>query len=171
MRRVLSIVAATALLVTSIPPVWASSPYDQKLTPDQQILHVLNRLTFGPRPGDVEEVRRIGLAKWIELQLHPDQIPENPALDVKLKPLETLRMDVPAIVKEYTPEPQSMMMQRQVFVPVSRLIPQDDARKVENGTAEDRTAVLKALDPELRQGLGCLKSRCAEVHTGIQEGS
>lgn len=29
----------------------ASGPYDQKLSPDQQIIHALNRLTFGPRPG------------------------------------------------------------------------------------------------------------------------
>jgi len=97
----------------------------------------------------VEEVRRIGLSKWIELQLHPDQIPENPALDAKLKPLATLRMDMPAIVKEYTPEPRSMMMQ-QTFVPIRNLLPQEDVRKVENGTAEERTAVLKALDPETR---------------------
>ena len=44
---------------------------------------VLNRLAFGPRPGDVEAVRRIGLEKWIDLQLHPDRIVENPD---RLKP-------------------------------------------------------------------------------------
>src|SRR6202790_3209668 len=34
----------------------------------------LNRLTFGPRPGDVERVTQIGVDKWIELELHPDKI-------------------------------------------------------------------------------------------------
>jgi Protein of unknown function (DUF1800) len=55
----------------------AIGPFDKRLSPQQQIIHALNRLTFGPRPGDAEEVRRIGLSKWIELQLHPEQIPEN----------------------------------------------------------------------------------------------
>ena len=36
-----------------------------------RIVHTLNRLSFGPRPGDVEKVRKLGLEKWIDLQLHP----------------------------------------------------------------------------------------------------
>ncbi len=38
---------------------------------DQRILHALNRFTFGPRPGDLEVVRSIGLDKWFEQQLDP----------------------------------------------------------------------------------------------------
>src|ERR1039457_3449123 len=110
MKRLLSMIATAALLVTSIPQLGASGPFDQRLSQDQQIVHALNRLTFGPRPGGVEEVRRLGVAKWIELQLHPDQIPENPALDAKLKPLETLRMDLPDVLKAYTRPPESMIM-------------------------------------------------------------
>src|SRR5579864_3192636 len=68
------------------------TPFQRKLSKDQQILHALDRLTFGPRPGDVEAVRKIGLKKWIDLQLHPDRIPENPELTAKLEPLESLRM-------------------------------------------------------------------------------
>ena len=86
MKR-LVLIAAAALLVCSITRLKSAGPFDQRLSQDQQIVQALNRLTFGPRPGDVEEVRRVGLAKWIELQLHPGQIPENPALDAKLKPL------------------------------------------------------------------------------------
>ena len=76
----------------------ASGRFDKALPPDQQILQALNRLTFGPRPGDVEEVRRIGVRKWIDLQLHPERITENPVLETRLKPLETLRMDPTEIV-------------------------------------------------------------------------
>ena len=36
------------------------------LDPDRQVLHVLNRLAYGPRPGDVERVRAMGLAAWID---------------------------------------------------------------------------------------------------------
>jgi uncharacterized protein (DUF1800 family) len=41
---------------------------------DDRILHALNRFTFGPRPGDLEAVRSIGLDKWLDQQLHPASI-------------------------------------------------------------------------------------------------
>jgi Protein of unknown function (DUF1800) len=91
-RVVLAIVAAVLIVGAFLGLVHAAGSFNQKLSPDQQIVHALNRLTFGPRPGDVEEVRRIGLSKWIELQLHPEQVSENPALEAKLKPLATLGM-------------------------------------------------------------------------------
>ena len=59
---------------------------------DQRISQALNRLTFGPRPGDAAQVRAMGLKKWIDLQLHPEQIPENPVLTAKLKEFDTLSM-------------------------------------------------------------------------------
>jgi uncharacterized protein (DUF1800 family) len=139
------------VLIVSIAVLGSSSgPFDQRLSKDQQILQALNRLTFGSRPGDIEEVHRLGVNKWIELQLHPDRIPENPALDAKLKPLETLRMGVPEIVKEYTPEPNSMMMMGMVGQ-MNTLLSQEERRKVNIGTAEERTAILKAMDPEKRK--------------------
>ena len=52
----------------------------KKLNGDQEILHALDRLTFGPRPGDVAAVKKMGLKKWIDLQLHPRSIPEEPDL-------------------------------------------------------------------------------------------
>ena len=120
MKRLVLTIAAAALLVTCIPHLGsASGSFDQRLSQDRQIIHALNRLTFGPRPGDVEEVRRVGVAKWIELQLHPDRIPENAALDAKLKPLETLRMDVVEIVKKYTPEPQQPFMMQPMAITAS----------------------------------------------------
>src|SRR5437764_971753 len=66
--------------------------FDQKLPIDRQIVHALNRLTFGSRPGDVEQIRRMGLEKWIDLQLHPERLPENPVLESKTKQLGTLQM-------------------------------------------------------------------------------
>jgi uncharacterized protein (DUF1800 family) len=39
--------------------------------------HILNRLAFGPRPGDVERIRRIGVDRWIEQQLHPERIDDR----------------------------------------------------------------------------------------------
>jgi uncharacterized protein (DUF1800 family) len=49
----------------------------QARTKEEQALHVLNRLTFGPRPGDVDRVLRIGIDRWIDQQLHPENIEDR----------------------------------------------------------------------------------------------
>ncbi len=77
----------------------------QEIPKDQRISQALNRLTFGPRPGDAAQVRAMGLKKWIELQLDPGQIPENPVLTGKLKELDTLTMTGSELVRNY-PTPQ-----------------------------------------------------------------
>jgi len=48
-----------------------------QLQGDERILHALNRFTFGPRPGDLEAVRKIGLDNWFDRQLHPAPIDET----------------------------------------------------------------------------------------------
>jgi uncharacterized protein (DUF1800 family) len=50
--------------------------HSTELRGDARILHALNRFTFGPRPGDVDAVRAMGLDKWFEQQLHPATIGE-----------------------------------------------------------------------------------------------
>src|SRR5258708_34881559 len=69
----------------------------------KRAVHALNRLTFGPRPGDVERVTQIGVDKWIELQLHPDKIDDS-ALDARLAPFRTLRMGTKEIVENFPPD-------------------------------------------------------------------
>jgi len=81
---------AALLIILPTFLVTAAGRFDRKLSPERQIIHVLNRLTFGPRPGDVEQIRKLTLEKWIDLQLHPDRISENRVLETKLKPLGTL---------------------------------------------------------------------------------
>jgi uncharacterized protein (DUF1800 family) len=54
-----------------VPP---SEPREQ--TADEQVRHVLDRLAFGARPGDVARVRAMGVDEWIALQLAPDRIPD-----------------------------------------------------------------------------------------------
>ena len=142
----------------------AADPFQVKLGPDRQITQALNRLTFGPRPGDVEEVRRSGLAKWMDKQLHPDQIAENPVLAERLKRLESLPMPVSEVVSRYSPDPtmgMTMMIEPPMAV-INRLSPTVRTR-VMNGTAEERTAALDAMDPELRgKVLAALPDNVAE---------
>ncbi|HEY4709778.1 MAG TPA: DUF1800 domain-containing protein [Candidatus Acidoferrales bacterium] len=98
----------------------ASSPADQtaidgkfkghlpitELTEDQAILHALNRLAYGPRPGDVERIRQMGLEKWIDQQLHPESIDDS-ALDTRLKNYPTLDMSARKLLAEYPPPNQA----------------------------------------------------------------
>jgi uncharacterized protein (DUF1800 family) len=77
----------------------AAAQMDQR----KQAVHVLNRLTFGPRPGDVDQVMAIGVDKWIDQQLHPDKIDDG-MLDARLSPLRTLRMDTRELVENFPPE-------------------------------------------------------------------
>jgi uncharacterized protein (DUF1800 family) len=79
--------------------------FQKKLSKDDQILHALDRLTFGPRPGDVERIKKIGLKKWIFQQLHPDRMDENPVLEAQLQALESLRM-TPLEALQHYPSPQ-----------------------------------------------------------------
>jgi hypothetical protein len=60
-----------------------AAPAPVGLSSDQKILHALNRLTFGPRPNDFDQVKHLGLKQWMDIQLHPDRIPQNPALETK----------------------------------------------------------------------------------------
>ncbi len=62
------------------------------LTPEQQIEQVLNRLCFGPRPGDVERVKSMGIATFISRQLNPESI-EDAGLTGRLTGLRTTSMN------------------------------------------------------------------------------
>ena len=139
------VLASAAMALAAIAATTTDNPFQTRLSADRRIVHVLNRLTFGPRPGDVDEVRKAGVEKWIDLQLHPDRISENPALDAKVKPLETLRMEPAQIIKDYSP-----MRVAPPFTPLTELLPGDQFRKVMNGTAEQRQKAIAALDSEKR---------------------
>jgi uncharacterized protein (DUF1800 family) len=89
--------------------VWAGNKKKEKqaaaqmqMDARQRALHLLNRLTFGPRPGDVDRVATMGVDQWIEQQLHPEKIDDS-ALEARLEPLRTLRMDARALVENFPP--------------------------------------------------------------------
>jgi uncharacterized protein (DUF1800 family) len=57
----------------------AASAAPRELSADEQARHVLDRLAFGPRPGDLDGVRAIGVDAWVARQLHPERIAEDDA--------------------------------------------------------------------------------------------
>ena len=78
----------------------------EKLTGRQRVLHALNRLTFGPRPGDVEAVMAKGLDSWLEDQLHPESLDDS-ALNARLAPYATTRMSLKQIAGLFPPSTMS----------------------------------------------------------------
>ena len=76
------------------------------LTGDRRIIHVLSRLTYGPRPGDVDRVRTMGLSAWIDRQLRPGTI-DDAATEHALVELTTLRMPIAEALREFPrPDPK-----------------------------------------------------------------
>src|SRR6266436_2165708 len=76
-----------------------------ELSADEAILHALNRLAYGPRPGDVERVQQMGLAKWIDQQLNPNSI-DDKALEARLENYPTLKMTSAKLIEDY-PQPKA----------------------------------------------------------------
>ena len=75
-------------LVSAVPHLLASKKdkvSDASANEQKRALQALNRLTFGPRPGDVQQVVAMGVDRWIDLQLHPEKISDS-AVENRLAP-------------------------------------------------------------------------------------
>src|SRR2546425_2184796 len=80
-----------------------------ELAPDEAMLHALNRLAYGPRPGDVERIRQMGLAKWIDQQVNPNSI-DDKTMEARLQNYPTLKMSAAKLIDEY-PQPKQAAKQ------------------------------------------------------------
>ena len=110
-------------LIIDVPSLVALTTKEKKKNPDpalqglpitelrseEAILHALNRLAYGPRPGDVERVRQMGLAKWIDQQLNPKSINDG-AVEARLNVYPTLTMTTAQLLAEY-PNPKQAAKQ------------------------------------------------------------
>ena len=93
-------------------------PNEQK-----RAVHALNRLTFGPRPGDVQQVMAMGVDRWIDLQLHPEKIPDN-AVESHIAGFRTLHMSSKEIAEEF---PDNQMVKQ--VMDGKRSMPSDPAKR------------------------------------------
>ncbi len=135
------------LSVASIVPQLLAKKKDASSDsgPDAQkrAVHALNRLTFGPRPGDVQQVMAMGVDRWIDLQLHPDKISDD-ALQARLEPLRTLHMNSRQLAENF---PDNQMI-KQVYEgkrpmpsdPAQRAIYQAQIARYEQKLAEKQSA-------------------------------
>ncbi len=101
-----------------------------ELNEDEAILHALNRLGYGPRPGDVDRVRKMGLERWIDQQLHPETIDDS-ALAARLDAYPTLAMSPAKLLEDY-PAPEMAAKRMGISV--------EEYRKRQEATARQQAA-------------------------------
>jgi uncharacterized protein (DUF1800 family) len=111
-------VAASLCVLMAAGPALAEAPVvkpasaPQKLTEREKTLHALNRFTFGPRPGDVEAVEKMGLHAWFERQLNPGSIDDS-QLNTMLDKFPAMHLSQEALLQKF-PSPQMLrQMSRQ----------------------------------------------------------
>src|SRR5271165_4646903 len=96
------VVALTLLLFVRAGVYAAKNKTTGAVDEQKRALHALDRLTFGPRPGDVQAVAAMGVDKWIELELHPEKI-DNAAMQARLVGYRTLEMSSREMLFEFPP--------------------------------------------------------------------
>jgi uncharacterized protein (DUF1800 family) len=107
------------------------------LTPQERALHALNRLTFGPRPGDEQMVEVMGVDRWIELQLHPEKIDDG-ALQTMLKDLPAMELSESKLIQKFPPNEMLRQMQKNNVA-----LPRDP---IERAIYENQISYLKTND-------------------------
>ncbi len=103
------LVIALSLSIVAPPIVAQKSTKPRALSQEQRIVHVLNRLGFGARPGDVERVKAMGLEHYINQQLNPEKIADTVA-ENKIKDLTVLNMPAAELYAKY-PQPGQLLRQ------------------------------------------------------------
>jgi uncharacterized protein (DUF1800 family) len=128
LRRQIALLVAISTLGLAVSAQFAIAKKDKRAATAQmdekaRALHALNRLAFGPRPGDVERVAAMGVDKWIDQQLRPDKIDDH-ALDARLEQFRTLRMSTREMVENF-PSPQVI----KAIAEGKQSMPSDSARR------------------------------------------
>jgi uncharacterized protein (DUF1800 family) len=91
-KRVAAVVTAAVLLTVAAGPLLAQKSTAVPAKADARLVaHVLNRMGFGPRPGDVARVEAMGLSAYIDSQLHPERVADT-ALTERLGAFTTLAL-------------------------------------------------------------------------------
>jgi uncharacterized protein (DUF1800 family) len=88
------------LLAFEVPGPKQPAAQTPQVQGQERILQALNRLTFGPRPGDVERVKAMGLEKWIDQQLHPEKIDDS-RFTQHMEEYPSMQMGLKDLIKRY----------------------------------------------------------------------
>src|SRR3954469_11414669 len=110
-------------LACAVPQLLARKKDKASANEQKRAVHALNRLTFGPRPADVQQVMAMGVDRWIDLQLHPEKISDKD-VDARLASLRTLHMSTKEILEDF---PDRRMIRQVAEGKMS--MPSDPARR------------------------------------------
>ncbi len=143
------------------------------LTQQERVLEALNRLTFGPRPGDVAAVEAMGLNKWIDAQLNPESIDDS-ALEARLAAYPAMRLSLHDLI-EYFPTPAMIRQAEQGRLaipddPVERAIYTDQIAQLRE-RQEKKDSVQRAAYSGQGQGAGAASAQAAEPGSQAMQGS
>lgn len=101
MHRTFRIALLSLVALTFVPAVHVGARgQGMEDADDATVLHVLNRLAYGPRPGDISRVKAMGIKAYIEQQLAPEKI-ADPKVDQALASFETLNMSTAELAEKY----------------------------------------------------------------------
>jgi uncharacterized protein (DUF1800 family) len=129
---------------------------------EQKIMHVLNRLGFGARPGDVDKVKAMGLQKYIDRQLNPTSIDDS-AAEAKVKALDVFDPSTAELFAKY-PNPGALLQQlegRKRGQPGTANPAGNDAGPAARATAKDAGA-LREIRPKAGGTRSCRRSSPTE---------
>ena len=142
---------------------------DKPLTEEQRIVHVLNRLGFGPRPGDIERVQKLGLKAYIEQQLHPETLKDD-AVRTKTAGYEALKLTGLEIAE----------MERNVQMNNGRLLQLQNqlsqrgatgaSQAIQNGVAAAQTGTPPPQRQQAQGMLEVMRNATPEERKQLQEG-
>ncbi len=121
------LVFLTSLIWLLLANIAQSEPVNSKF------IHLLNRLSLGIRPGELEQVQKMGMDKYIQQQLNPDSIAESPIVTEKLSKLETINLSPVELFQRYNPNRQ---IDIQSPIPGDKKIQQQQTRQVTNQAIE-----------------------------------
>ena len=162
---VISTVATGAVKRMPATASEGSMPYaDAGLSEREAAAHLLDRFTFGPKPGQVDEVVDLGLERWFESQVEADE--KSHDLDDKLAQLSTLELTNEQILETY---PRPGRVRRQAI---------EEGRLDPNLDPQDERRALKVYYEEMgyrpqRQLMGELIAqkvfRAVDSHNQLEE--
>jgi uncharacterized protein (DUF1800 family) len=105
-----------------------------------KVIHLLNRLSLGIRPGEIEQVQKIGVDRYIQQQLNPNTIAESPLLTERIAKLETIDLSPAELFQQYNPNRK-----------VEGQLPTPEIRKVQ--LQQSRKAIQQAIEARLSRSI------------------
>ncbi len=145
--------AAASLFSLLTNPIAAQRDNAVPATADARtIAHVLDRIGFGAKPGDVERVQHMGLTAYIDRQLHPEKI-ADPALDTQLEQYTTITMSSKELADKYYMPALEVRRDAQLKQQkaAAKAAKSDDTTMTSGGVSTDAKPAPTPVPPEVRQ--------------------